>query len=145
MRHFDLPDAIALGYDKPVHIKDIAAIHAHINSYYVILVNNLYGSASFTVDRKHPAYQDAKQLYSYRTYIWVEQDDEEIVFHAYDADALGVLYEQLEQNNYAFVYSLGGTQNEITVYRNQGDDLDALDRENELESLIANYQTDKEE
>lgn len=135
------PASITFG-ENIVPIGEIAAIHDDrmVNGSFVVILSNVHRAASHSINKDHAAYKDVLALYRYRTYVWVKKDDDAIVFYAHDADALAILYEQLEQNRYHFTYHLGAIDpNSITVYRNQGQDVDALDREAELETLVENF------
>jgi len=71
--------------------------------------------------------------------ITVAEREDAFVFRAATARALQGLYEQFEQSGIRFTYSLGGKENFLEAYKNQGDDLDALDREMHLGMLVDEY------
>jgi hypothetical protein len=132
------PDTITFE-DQTVPVDEIAAIHRDpvYFTYDVILSNYKHGGKSYSVSASHQSYQDVADLYDWRSYVWVEETDGAIIFHAHDSSALHVLEETLEQEHYAWV----GTSTHIMVYRNQGNNVDALDREERLPDLIAMFAT----
>ena len=78
--------------------------------------------------------------------VTVSRGENNIVFRADDAYDLAVLYERLEQNAIAFTSCLSNyRESEITAYLNQGDDVDAWDKELYLDSLASEYNSDEEE
>ena len=142
-----MPESINFG-EKNIPVDEIAAIHddGATPGYFLVILSNVHHAASYSIGKDHFAYKDVLALYKYRTYIWVKEDDEAIVFYAHDAHALAVLHKQLEQNGYRFTSQLGAVDpNGITVFRNQGEELEDLDRELELKTLVEDFRTPIEE
>lgn len=140
------PEMIDFG-DQIVPTNEIAAVHQQSwnSSYYVLFTD--YKAQACQIKKDHAAYKDVQALYNYLHHVWIEEDSEAITFYAYDSAALGVLYEILERDHYSFLprHIGSGVLNEIVVYRNQGDDIDAMDRERGLSGLVEDFRTDKEE
>jgi stalled ribosome rescue protein Dom34 len=67
----------------------------------------------------------------------VSRNDNEITFSAEDTHDLAVLYEQLEQGDIQFAYD---GQTVITASLDQGNDVDALDKESYLDLVASQYQ-----
>jgi|SRR5579883_937782 hypothetical protein len=83
--------------------------------------------------------------YKERNRVTLKEEDDAYIFLATHSQALAVLVEELDREHYAYTSKIGGRDNQVRVFKDQGNTVDALDREINFSLLIANHVTTVEE
>lgn len=123
---------------------EVAAIHQDPVSkqLHVILPAYKWEAKSYRLLTEDSAYAASLALALERHFIWMEEENDAYVFRANYNMTLQGLYEELEQGHYRFDMR---ESTEIRVYKDQGEELAALDRELWLPDLVSRYNMAKQE
>jgi hypothetical protein len=129
-------------------LDDIAGLHLNPDRGELIAIpapNIKRKHSSYTIWPDDTQYPVLLAHYKERNRVTLKEEDDAYLFQATYSRALAVLVEDLDRGHYAYTSKMGGRDNQVRVFKNQGDTVGALDREINFPLLIANHVTPAEE